>query len=130
MPFDPAKINPLEIDTLFPYQRLACLSYWLKEFDAKRLAINFSWDFSKVRNSCGTAGCALGLYNVMVERAIFSSHNIGSGVCEEFGLDIWSRSLFVNPCAYGRASFNSVTPLMVAEKIDQFLNDKNLEDNN
>lgn len=113
MPFDPSNYavskNGVEIG------KLRVLSEALKgEMPQWR------WDFTHIvtPNSCGTAGCAIGLARHL-GLIQFEDHDAPDA---EFGLSFGEMgSLFYTTLAYGGCAWSAVTPNMVADAIDRII---------
>ena len=82
----------------------------------RHLPADHKWDFEIVggpnRNGCGSAGCAIGLFDVAWPSC--------TDMCAALEIDIIIASKFFGRSAYGVAD-KRVTPQMVADRIDEFL---------
>lgn len=84
---------------------------------------SFAWNFGviHVKSPCGSAGCALGL---AIELWPSTRHDLLSGeadlLCGCFGISGEAAVRFFCDTAY-RVPWQSVTPTMVADRIDHWL---------
>jgi hypothetical protein len=81
-----------------------------------------TWDFGNLlrTTACGTAGCAMGLgQSLWGYKGRTSTAAALQRAAEEIKQD--SGLLFFLPSLYGARAVGDITPLMVADKIDELL---------
>lgn len=118
-------VAPFDFGTATPDERLLELARMLEDEQAWR-DTRMEWNFSSIRlqsNICGTAGCAVGLAQIVWPKFLFNDHgNDRSEIV--FGLDLdneWGQ-LFGNGLAMSLGlTLAAVTPGHVATAIRQFV---------
>lgn len=121
--------RPFDFDAATPNERLLELAGWLERQDlweGRLLEWDFTYPRAKIEHSCGTAGCAIGLADILWPQAGFEANSSrwnGANIMDAFGLDEYELvSLFTSNFADERGlEMNEVTPAMVAAAIQDLV---------
>lgn len=105
------------------------MSHWLEKYahGTLKLPEQFNWDFSTIieYSSCGTSGCAIGLYKLMSGQRLDSEIDTRACRYDAVLADQELHDMFYRPDFYGKNSYNEVTPLDVSRAITKYLETKN-----